>query len=66
MTKPEYNEEQIESLKQCLAKAVSYWLEKTKIDKKRVKFYNSISQTSLNTDIQCNFIILPKPKDENI
>lgn len=65
MTKPEFTENQINSLKACLHKAMKYWLEKNNIKESRVKFYNSISQTSLHTDIQCNFLIEPEKLDKD-
>ena len=64
MTKSEFTKEQIHNLKAILHKGMSVWLERNKVDTKRVKEFFTFNQNKLGTEIFSNFIINPEKKDE--
>ena len=58
--KKEFNETQVDSLKKILHKGVSVWIEREKINEERIKFYISVNQNNINTEMRINFIIEPE------
>lgn len=63
MTKPDFTEENIQSLKECHTKAMKFWLEKNRIDKSRIEMKTSVNQTKLNTEVFIYYIINPEKKE---
>jgi len=39
---------------------VSVWIEREKINEERIKFYISVNQNNINTEMSINFIIEPE------
>ena len=60
MTNKEFPTESIENLKAILHKGVSVWIEREKINEERIKFYISVNQNNINTEISISFIIEPE------
>ena len=58
--KKEFQTESIENLKAILHKGVSVWIKREKINEERIKFYISVNQNNINTEMSINFIIEPE------